>query len=113
MLSGETKTYTHVSEGSGKNIDVHFCGNCGSTVRYVLYRFPGVTGILAGTFDDPNWFKWDAETAKHIFLSAARPETVVPADMPLFAHHALSNDDTAIERLMLDAPTPVGDIDDI
>ena len=56
LLSGDAKTYSHISTGSGKAIDIHFCGNCGSTFRYVLHRYPGVTGILAGTFDDPNWF---------------------------------------------------------
>lgn len=110
MLSGDAKTYSHISTGSGKTIDIHFCENCGSTFRYVLHRFPGATGILAGTFDDPNWFDWNAETAKHIFLSAARPETIVPAQMPLFAHHAMAKDGAAIEPLTLDTPTPVGDI---
>ncbi|MGI9390357.1 MAG: GFA family protein [Boseongicola sp.] len=113
MVTGNARTYTHVSEGSGKEIDVHFCGNCGTTFRYVLYRFPGVTGLLAGTFDDPNWFDCDLDTTKHIFLSAARPETIVPAQMPLYSHHAITNDDTAITPIEINTPMRAGDIEGI
>ena len=110
LLAGTPTVYTHVSEGSGKEIDVHFCGTCGSGIRYGLKRFDGLTGLHGGSFDDPNWFDWTPETAKHIFLDSARPETLVPAGLPLFMQHAMTQDGKPVEPIVLDAPKPVSDL---
>lgn len=104
LLQGSPKTYDHVSEGSGKRVTLHFCGDCGTGFRYTFERFEGMTGILAGTFDDPNWFGWTPETAKHIFLSAARSETLFPDDLPVFLHHATTPDGAPETPLALDRP---------
>jgi hypothetical protein len=107
---GTPKTHAHVSDGSGKEITLHFCPDCGTGYRYTFQRFPGMTGVMAGAFDDPNWFGWTPETAKHIFLSAARPETVVPAGLPLFFEHAQKKDGTPLEPLVLNRPMSVRDL---
>ena len=110
ITQGTPKTHDHVSQGSGKAITLHFCPDCGTGFRYTFERFDGMCGIMAGSFDDPNWFTWTPETAKHIFLSVARPETVVPAGLPLFFEHAQTNDGTPIAPLILDRPMAVRDL---
>jgi len=110
LLQGEPKTYAHVSEGSGKTIILHFCPNCATGFRYTFERFAGMTGVMAGTFDDPNWFRWTANNAKHIFLSAARPETVIPDGLPVFVQHATTPQGDPLEPLSLDRPTAVRDL---
>ena len=110
LTQGSPGTYAHVSEGSGKEITLHFCPDCSAPIRYSFERFPGMTGVMAGSFDDPNWFGWTAETAKHIFLSAARPETVIPTGLPAFVQHATTPDGDPLEPLRLDRPTAIRDL---
>lgn len=110
LLAGTPKTYAHRSEGSGKAVTLHFCGTCGTGYRYGFERFEGLTGIMAGTFDDPNWFAWTADTAKHIFLSAARPDTMIPAGLPVFTEHAQTNDGAPLPALDVPVPQSVRDL---
>ncbi|MCG6884128.1 MAG: GFA family protein [Silicimonas sp.] len=110
LLQGTPKSHDHVSEGSGKVITLHFCPDCGSPIRYTFERFAGVTGVMAGSFDDPNWFGWTEESAKHIFLSAARPETMIPTGLPVFVQHATTPDGAPLEPLSLERPTAVRDL---
>ncbi len=35
----ESSLYTHVSSGSGKNVHVHFCGNCGTKTHMTFERW--------------------------------------------------------------------------
>ncbi len=97
LLDGSPKTYDLVSAGSGKTVHVHFCAECGTKLWLSFERFPDIVGIYAGTFDDPCWFPIDAETSKHIFLDAARPDTIIPAGLPTFVQHASSVDGTPHE----------------
>jgi hypothetical protein len=110
LLSGAPKTFDTRSKGSGKTVTVHFCDTCGSSFRYTFQRFGDVTGILAGSFDDPDWFKWDASTAKHIFLESAQANTLLPAGLPLFMQHAMTAKDEPVTPIVLEAPTSVRDL---
>lgn len=109
-LSGAPKRYSHTSAGSGQDIHLHFCDTCGSRLFYTFDRFEGMTGVLAGVFDDPNWFTWTAETAKHIFLDDARDDTVFPTGLPIFHQHATDRDGQPNTPLMLDRPMAARDL---
>ncbi len=109
LTQGEPKTYDHVSTGSGKVIINHFCKRCGTGLYYTFERFPGFVGIHAGTFDDPNWFTCDAGNAKHIFLDAARQDTVLPPGLPCFRQHASDAAGRPIEPTIYDSPRPVSE----
>jgi len=95
ITTGIPSAYSHRSEGSGKFVTIHFCGTCGSKSHLSFERFPEVVGVYAGGFDDPNWFEISAENSKHIFLEAARKETIIPSGIPTFRQHAINNDGTA------------------
>lgn len=109
LLSGKPKTYDHKSEGSGKILQVHFCDNCGSGTYYTFERWDDIIGVHAGTFDDPNWFDWTAENAKHIFLDVARHDAVIPAGIPTFGQHATDSDGKPVEPTIFDTPHVIGD----
>jgi len=78
VISGQPKIYRQRSEGSGKMVDVHFCGDCGTKLFLTFERFPDAVGVYGGTFDDPNWFERSAAKTRHIF-GWSRPQiTLIP-----------------------------------
>ncbi len=108
VLTGAPKTHDHVSAGSGKVVHLHFCGDCGTSLWLSFELFAGVVGVYAGTFDDPAWFPMPPDTTKHIFLSSARPDTVIPAGLPTFSEHAMTTDGTPLRPVIHAAPHTVG-----
>ncbi|SFI45833.1 GFA family protein [Jannaschia pohangensis] len=108
VTSGEVSRYTHISEGSGKEVYVHFCATCGTKLFLTFKRFPGFVGLYGGTFDTPNWFDLTPETSKHIFLGVARHGTVIPAHVPTYVEHAAEIDGTPIAPTVYDAPKVIG-----
>lgn len=108
VLSGTPKIFDQVSAGSGKVVHVHFCQDCGTKLWLSFERFPNAVGVYAGTFDEPSWFAIDPEDSKHIFLGAARPDTVVPAVLPTFVAHATANDGTPQESTIFETCTQIG-----
>ncbi len=110
VTKGSPKTYTHVSEGSGKEIYVNFCDNCGTKLFQTFERFKGAVGLYRGTLDDPNWLEVTPDNSKHIFLGVAQSETIVPAHTSTFKEHAVENDGTPIAPMVFDTPQKVKDL---
>ena len=104
VTSGEAKIYEHRSEGSGKQIYIHFCDICGTKLFLTFERFPEVVGVYGGTFDDPNWFERTPENSKQIFLGDAQRGTVIPPGVNTFEEHATANDGTSIEPTVFSEP---------
>lgn len=109
LLSGEPRVYDAVSAGSGKVIHVHFCAECGTKLWLSFERFPGKLGLYAGSFDEPCWFEIAPERSKHIFLSEARRDTVIPAGIPTFARHVVDNEGTPQEPVVFDTCHIIGE----
>ena len=108
LRHGSPKIYDHRSEGSGKLVHIHFCDACGTKLFLTFERFAGMVGIYGGTFDDPDWFPRDGETAKHIFLSVAQRGTVIPAGVNTFEEHAALADGTPVAPRVFSGPQVVG-----
>lgn len=108
VIYGKPRQYTHVSEGSGKNVHIHFCDTCGTKLFLTFERFEGAVGLYGGTLDDPNWLEITPENSKHIFLGVARKGTVIPPHINTFFEHAAHNDGTPIEPTMFDEPYVIG-----
>jgi hypothetical protein len=108
LLSGSPKIYDRVSDGSRKLVHIHFCGDCGTKLWLSFERFPDVVGVYAGTFDDPCWFPIDPASSKHIFLDAARPDSVIPAGLPTFTGHATTADGVAREATVFETHRKMG-----
>lgn len=57
---------------SGKPVKFHFCGRCGSNLYWEPERLPGLLGVAAGAFADPNFpapeqSVWTRD--KHVWLT--------------------------------------------
>lgn len=90
-------------------VGMHFCRNCGSRLYLSFERFPGIFGLYAGSFDNPHWFPIRPDNSKHIFLSAARPGTVIPAGFPVFREHAITDDGTPVAPVVFQRPHVIGE----
>ena len=102
LTAGDPKRYTHVSAGSGEQVFVHFCADCGTKTHLTFARWPDRLGVYAGTFDDPGWFDLSPDTSKYIFLDSATRGTLVPAGSKAFRQHAWELDGTPATPLILD-----------
>ena len=105
---GKPKTYTHTSEGSGKEVHIHFCDTCGTKLFLTFERFEDAVGVYGGTFDDPNWYDLTPENSKHIFLGVAQRGTVIPPHTNTFVEHATENDGTPIAPTVFELPRIIG-----
>jgi hypothetical protein len=109
VLSGsDAKVFTLPSDGSGKDVIVHFCGNCGTKLALTFARWPDRIGIYIGTLDDPMSITATPENSKHIFVSEARAGTILAPGFKTFDRHATENDGTPIAPLIHSAPYCVG-----
>nr|WP_323778681.1 GFA family protein [Amylibacter sp.] len=107
VIKGAPKKYSHTSEGSGKQVLVHFCDTCGTKIFLTFERFGDAVGVYGGTFDDPNWYDVAPTQSKHIFLSVAHKGTVIPAGVNCFMEHATQSDGTVIEPTVFAAPKTI------
>lgn len=108
-LSGsEAKLYSLPSDGSGKNINVHFCRNCGTKLALTFERWPDRIGIFIGTLNDPMSMTATVENTKHIFVSEARSGTIILPGFKTFDRHATESDGTPIEPTIYSAPYIAG-----
>lgn len=110
VVSGTPEVYTHVSKGSGKEMHIHFCEDCGTKLYVTFERWPGFVGLYSGTLDDPSVVRLDPASAKQIFVSSARPGTVLLAHIPAFWDHATTLDGHPETPFILENPTAVDDL---
>ncbi|OED48190.1 hypothetical protein AB838_12330 [Rhodobacteraceae bacterium (ex Bugula neritina AB1)] len=113
LIKGDPKRFTHISAGSGMEIQVGFCEACGTKLFQTFERFEGAVGVFSGTLDDPGWLEIQPQNSKHIFLETARSETLIPADTPVFMQHALSKDGQPIAPIILKTPQKAGDLQSV
>lgn len=106
-IAGEPRVYEHISEGSGKTIQVNFCENCGTKISLTFERFPSIIGVYSGTFDDPNWFKRTPDNTQYFFLREAPDGTVIPAEYKVFDAHDWESEGVASTPQIFDAHTVV------
>lgn len=72
-LSGEPLSrYRHVSDESGRWLEVEFCGRCGSNLGFTLEAAPGIRTLPAGAFDDASWIRPEAQTFRQVFMRSRR-----------------------------------------
>ncbi len=108
LVAGAPKTYRHRSESSGKMLTLHFCDTCGTKLYIAFERFPDITGVYGGTFDDPDWFERSPEISKHIFVDFAQAGTIIPPGVATYREHAWTRDGRPIEPVVYDAPHVIG-----
>jgi hypothetical protein len=73
-------TYYEVTGDSGSIVSRGFCPICGSRL-FSKPPIPELMGIMAGSLDDPSWFKPQAE----IYVASVQPWDYLNPDLPKFA----------------------------
>lgn len=104
FIRGQPTVFTLPSEGSGKDVHVHFCNRCGTKLVLTFERWPDRLGIYIGTLDVSAAIAPTPENSKHIFVSEARPGTILPPGFKTFDRHATENDGTPIEPVIHSSP---------
>lgn len=89
----EMSRYVHRSDGSGKQVHLHFCPVCATTVSLTFERFPEIRAISRGTFDDPNWVALNA----HIWTRSAQDDVVLPANFDCYLLARTTQDGSPLE----------------
>lgn len=103
-FTGTPAVFSMPSEGSGQDIHIHHCSGCGTKLALTFARWPDRLGIYVGTLDDPTEVPVNSDNAKQIFVSEARPDSVVFARLPTYLRHAVENDGTPVAPLIPDKP---------
>jgi hypothetical protein len=81
LTKGTIRHYGTPSRAGGHN-KRGFCGGCGS--RISGGETPDGIGILAGSLDDPSWFR----PQMHMFVADAQPWDVLGQAVPRFDEYA-------------------------
>jgi len=79
ITKGEPKRYVAKAD-SGNDIVRVFCGDCGSPLYVQVSTRPDIVGIRVGTFDDPSWFRPEAD----IFVKSAQPWEYLNPNIPKY-----------------------------
>ncbi|PRY71405.1 GFA family protein [Marivita geojedonensis] len=87
VLVGVPSVYVHVSEGSGKEVYLHFCRECGTHLFLTFERWEDTMNIFTTTLDLPHGVRFDAETLQYLFLDAAQSGTITPKGFHAFDAH--------------------------
>jgi hypothetical protein len=79
ITKGTPKTYIAKSE-AGNDISRVFCSDCGTPLYVQVSTRLDMVGLRVTTFDDPSWFKPDA----NIFTKSAQPWDHMDPAVPAF-----------------------------
>jgi len=87
FTGGTLTQYRHISDESGRWLDLEFCPKCGTTIGFTLEWRPALRVIDAGTFDDPSWIDADRYQFRYIFLRSAQKWSSVPEGAEAYEKH--------------------------
>lgn len=71
-VSGQVARYRHVSDQSGRWLDIEFCPRCGTSLGFTLEAAPGLRTLPAGAFDDAAWITAERQPFRHVFVRSRR-----------------------------------------
>lgn len=87
IVEGTPAVYTHRSDGSGKEVYLHFCQDCGTHLYLTLERWPETLNIFTTTFDDPRELGFGPDQLRYLFLDSAQSGTITPAGFQAYDGH--------------------------
>lgn len=83
----EASAYRHVSDESGRWLEVEFCKTCGSNLGFTLEAVPGIRTLPAGIFDDPDWINTEAIDIRHVYARSRRDWGDLTSDVEVYEAH--------------------------
>lgn len=97
------RAYAHRSDSSGKQVFVHFCDTCGTTLSLTFERWPDARAISRGTMDAPE----AVEVTAHIWTRSAHSGGALPAGIDCFEQARATLDGVAETPRRLDVPAMI------
>lgn len=87
-LSGiDPARYRHVSDESGRWLDIHFCPRCGSNLGITLQAVPGIRTVPAGTLDEPGLLDPKQVKFRHVFTRSLRMWGDLTSEVEAYERH--------------------------
>ena len=87
-LSGiEPSKYRHVSDESGRWLEMYFCPRCGSNLGITLQAVPGIRTIPAGTLDEPELLDPGQMKFRHVFTRSRRTWSDLTSEVEAHERH--------------------------
>lgn len=87
-VRGDTVSeFRHVSDESGRWLDVAFCGRCGSNLGFTLQAVPGIRTLPAGAFDDPSWLSPERYAFRHVYTRSRRDWSDITGKVEIYERH--------------------------
>jgi hypothetical protein len=87
-FSGEpAASYRHISDESGRWLEVYFCPRCGSNLGFTLQAVPGVRTVPAGTLDDTTFLDPKRVKFRHVFARTHRQWGELTSDVDVHEKH--------------------------
>ena len=83
----ERRRYRHLSDESGRWLDIEFCGRCGTNLGFTLEAVPGIRTLPAGAFDDSTWIRPDRQKFRHVFVRTRRPWSELSPLVDIYEQH--------------------------
>ncbi len=80
-------TYRHVSDESGRWLEIYFCPRCGSNLGFTLQAVPGIRTVPAGTLDEPAFLDAKHVKFRHVFARSRREWSELTSDVEVYEEH--------------------------
>jgi uncharacterized membrane protein YdjX (TVP38/TMEM64 family) len=87
LLGGTIARYRHISDESGRWLDVEFCSRCGSNLGFTLEALPSIRTLPAGTFDDQSWISPERCKFRHVFQRSRRNWSDLSSLVEVYERH--------------------------
>src|SRR5262245_2855870 len=87
ITGGPLTKHRHISDESGRWLDLEFCPKCGTNIGFTLEFRPGIRIIDSGTFDDPSWIRADRHQFRYTFLRSTQKWSDVPEGAERYERH--------------------------
>jgi hypothetical protein len=83
----DVRRYRHISDESGRWLDLEFCGACGSNLGFTLEAAPGLRTLPAGSFDDPEWITAERYRFRHVYVRSRRDWSELSPRVEIYEQH--------------------------
>jgi hypothetical protein len=83
----EPTKYRHVSDESGRWLEVYFCPRCGSNLGCTLQAVPGIRTVPAGTLDEPGMLDPKQVKFRHVFTRSRRTWSDLTSEVEAYERH--------------------------
>jgi hypothetical protein len=83
----EPTRYRHVSDESGRWLEIYFCPRCGSNLGFTLQAVPGIRTVPAGTLDDTSSLSPKQTKFRHVFVRSRRDWSELTSEVEAYERH--------------------------